>query len=163
MGLYSRSRSLFGIGPMELLVIAGIVLVFVGPQRLPEMMRHVGKFFVHARRYSSDIRGEFNEVVRKAEAEIRMEEAQKLRTQIQEEINQTKQQIEGTIASEAEVQDHHHDDHHHHHDDHHAPSESVPSSGTDQSHDLGNCTGNSLDGDKTTDANHEPLKEPKGS
>ena len=112
---------MFGIGPMELIVVAVCALVFVGPQKLPDLMKQLGRFFVQARRYSSDIRGEFNEVVRKAEAEIRLEEAEKMRAKIAEEIEKAKEEVGGNIL-EAEHHEHSrdHDDHHgedHHHDE----------------------------------------------
>lgn len=91
---------MFGIGPMELVVICVIALVFVGPKKLPDLMKQVGRLFVHARRYSSDIRAEFNEVVRNAESEIRMEEAQKMRDHIQAEIRKTQSQIKGAVMGD---------------------------------------------------------------
>ncbi len=77
---------MFGIGPLELVVIAVVALIAVGPERLPHLMRQIGKYFVHVRRYSSSIRNEINEVMRSAENEIRMEEARKLREEIQKEL-----------------------------------------------------------------------------
>lgn len=93
---------MFGIGPIELVIIAVIALVFVGPKKLPEMMKQLGKFFVHTRRYSTEIRSEFNEVMRQAESEIRMEEAEKMRKQIQEEIRRTSSEITGEISDKQE-------------------------------------------------------------
>lgn len=65
---------MFGIGPMELVVIAVVALIFVGPQRLPSLMRQFGKFFVQAKRYSTDVRDSFQQVVDQAERELRAEE-----------------------------------------------------------------------------------------
>ena len=67
---------MFGIGFFELLVIAVFALVFVGPKKLPEVMRQAGKFFVHMRRTANDVRSTFDQVVREAEDEIRREEAE---------------------------------------------------------------------------------------
>lgn len=72
---------MFGIGPLELVVIAVAVLVFVGPQRLPELMRQFGKFFVQAKRYSGDLRESVQGAIREAETELRLEEAEKLRAE----------------------------------------------------------------------------------
>ena len=98
---------MFGIGPMELVVICVIALVFVGPKKLPDMMRQIGKLFVHARRYSSDIRSEFNEVVRKAEVELQKEEMEKLRQKIQSEISKGSAAIEGEVVKAHEAHEAH--------------------------------------------------------
>ena len=65
---------MFGIGFFELVVIAVVALVFVGPKRLPEVMKQAGKFFVHIRRTANDVRGTFEGVMKDAEDEIRKEE-----------------------------------------------------------------------------------------
>lgn len=35
--------NIFGIGPMELLVVLAVALVFLGPEKLPELARALGK------------------------------------------------------------------------------------------------------------------------
>lgn len=65
---------MFGIGPMELIVIAIFAIVFIGPQNLPHALGKFAKFFVKARRYSTDIKVGFDDMVRKAESEMHLEE-----------------------------------------------------------------------------------------
>jgi sec-independent protein translocase protein TatB len=48
--------TIFGIGPVELLIIAVIALVFVGPERLPEMLYQLGQGVNKAKRMISDLR-----------------------------------------------------------------------------------------------------------
>lgn len=79
---------MFGIGFFELVVIAIFAIVFVGPSRLPEMMRKAGRLFVQARRMSNEVRTSVNDVIRTAEAEIQAEERKAL-----EEILMIKQKI----------------------------------------------------------------------
>lgn len=67
-----------GIGLLELVVIAVAALVLLGPQRLPEILRQVGKFYVQLRRTSSEFRGVFDHVVRQAEDELRLQEIKRL-------------------------------------------------------------------------------------
>lgn len=47
---------MFGIGFWEMLVIAGLVLVAVGPERLPGMLKQLAKFYRQFRRTAEDIR-----------------------------------------------------------------------------------------------------------
>ena len=61
---------MFGIGFFEICIIAIFALVFYGPQKLPELMRQFGKFFVHARRMSNEVKSHFDTVVREAEASL---------------------------------------------------------------------------------------------
>lgn len=70
---------MFGIGFFELIIIAVVALVFVGPKRLPDLMRQAGRFFVQVRRASHDVRSTFDGIVRDAETELRREEAEALK------------------------------------------------------------------------------------
>jgi sec-independent protein translocase protein TatB len=74
---------MFGIGPMELIVIAVIAIIFIGPQKLPEVMQKVGRLFVQLRRQTEDIRSSFQDVVRDAERELELEKVKKLRSQLE--------------------------------------------------------------------------------
>ena len=47
---------MFGIGPQELLVILVVGLLVLGPKRLPEIARSLGKGLAEFRRASSDLR-----------------------------------------------------------------------------------------------------------
>lgn len=70
---------MFGIGFTELVVIAIVALIFVGPKRLPEVMKQAGKLFVHVRRTANDVKGTFDQVVKEAEDEVRKAEADEMR------------------------------------------------------------------------------------
>jgi TatA/E family protein of Tat protein translocase len=47
---------MFGIGPMELVVIVVVALLIFGPQKLPELARALGKGLAEFRRASNDLR-----------------------------------------------------------------------------------------------------------
>lgn len=47
---------MFGIGPMELVVIVVVALLIFGPQKLPELARALGKGLAEFRRASNELR-----------------------------------------------------------------------------------------------------------
>jgi TatA/E family protein of Tat protein translocase len=53
---------MFGIGMTELLVIFAIALVVLGPKKLPEIARSLGRGLAEFRRASSEMRREFLDV-----------------------------------------------------------------------------------------------------
>jgi len=76
---------MFGIGVFEMIIIAVFILIFFGPKRLPELMSQAGKFFVQMRRFAGEAKSGFDDVIRKAEDEIRKEEGEKIRKLLLEE------------------------------------------------------------------------------
>ena len=54
---------IFGIGLPELVVILALILIVVGPARLPEMAAQLARFIRAFRRYSSQVTKEFNETM----------------------------------------------------------------------------------------------------
>jgi len=53
---------MFGIGMTELMVILVIGLLVLGPKRLPELARSLGRGLAEFRRASNDLRREFTNV-----------------------------------------------------------------------------------------------------
>lgn len=68
---------MFGIGMPELLVILVVALVVLGPNRLPEVARALGKGLAEFRRATSDINEELQKAQRAIEAEARAAEAER--------------------------------------------------------------------------------------
>ncbi len=58
---------MFGIGMTELMVIFVIGLVVLGPKRLPELARSLGRSLAEFRRASNDMRREFMSVTEDAD------------------------------------------------------------------------------------------------
>ena len=58
---------MFGIDSPELLVIAIVALVVIGPKELPNMLRGWGKWMAQMRGMASEFRGHVDEMVRQSE------------------------------------------------------------------------------------------------
>ena len=58
---------MFDIGWSELLVVAIVAILVVGPKELPGMLRTVGKTVGNLRRMGKDFQSQFNEALREAE------------------------------------------------------------------------------------------------
>lgn len=77
-----------GIGFLELVVIAVVALVLLGPQKLPEVLQQLGRIYVQFRRTSMEFKSSFDDVVRKAEEEVRMEEIRRLTNLAKQNVSQ---------------------------------------------------------------------------
>jgi TatA/E family protein of Tat protein translocase len=55
---------MFGIGMPELLLILAVALIVLGPKKLPELARALGKGLAEFRRATDELKDEFNQVER---------------------------------------------------------------------------------------------------
>jgi sec-independent protein translocase protein TatB len=68
-----------GIGTAELIVIAAVALIVVGPKDLPVLMRKIGGFMSKMRGLASEFRASFDEMARQAELDELRKEVEQLR------------------------------------------------------------------------------------
>ncbi|MFZ5619104.1 MAG: Sec-independent protein translocase protein TatB [Pseudomonadota bacterium] len=79
-----------GVGFFELVVIAVVALVVVGPKDLPRLMRAAGKIVAQARRMAGEFSAAFNQMARESEMEDMRREIDALkRTNVFAETKQT--------------------------------------------------------------------------
>ena len=48
------------IGPLEIFVIAAVALIFLGPEKLPDVARNIARFMTQVRRMASEVKAEFD-------------------------------------------------------------------------------------------------------
>lgn len=68
------------IGATELLVIAVVALIVVGPKDLPILLRKLGQFVAKMRGMANEFRASFDEMARQSELDDLRKEVQALRT-----------------------------------------------------------------------------------
>jgi len=69
-----------GIGGLEYVVIGIVALVVVGPERLPGMLRQLGKMVAKARGMANEFRASFEDMARQSELDELRKEVDALRT-----------------------------------------------------------------------------------
>jgi len=67
---------LFDIGLSKLMIVGGIALIVIGPERLPRVARMVGTLVGRAQRYVADVKAEVNR-------SIELEDLQKMRREFE--------------------------------------------------------------------------------
>lgn len=68
---------MFGIGSTELIVILIVALIVIGPAKLPEMARSLGKALGEFRRVSTDVKRTIEMEADQEEQRLKTEEAKK--------------------------------------------------------------------------------------
>ena len=68
---------MFGIGIPEIIIIAAVALIFIGPDKLPGVLRSIGKGLVEIKRATSDVRSTMQNEMQKIEEEIELSEVRK--------------------------------------------------------------------------------------
>ena len=77
---------MFDIGFTELMLIALVGLIVIGPERMPKVARTVGHLLGRLQRYVSDVKSDINR-------EMQLEELKKLQTQVVDQARDLEQQV----------------------------------------------------------------------
>ena len=92
------------VGVPELLVIAAIALIVVGPKDLPILMRKLGRFLAHMRGMAAEFRASFDEMARQSELDELRREVEAMRSAAQRPVSTAMQSMGlGDVKSEIEA------------------------------------------------------------
>ena len=81
------------VGATELVVIAAIALIVVGPKDLPVLLRRVGKFLAHMRGMAAEFRSSFDEMARQSELDELRAEVEAMRQAAHEPLRAVAQSV----------------------------------------------------------------------
>lgn len=83
---------MFDIGFSELMVIAVVALIVIGPERLPKVARTVGLLFGRMQRYVNDVKADISR-------EMALDDLRKLQANIQETANSLEQSMKQEVGA----------------------------------------------------------------
>jgi sec-independent protein translocase protein TatB len=93
---------MFDIGWSEVLVIATVAIVVVGPKDLPRMLRTFGKTMGTVRRTANDFKRQFDDALREAEREVDLADTRKeLKAMVADPLAETKRDFDKTMRDAA--------------------------------------------------------------
>ena len=87
-----------GTSTSELLVIAAIALIVVGPKDLPLVLRKFGQFIGRMRSMAADFRSSFDDMARQSELEELRREVEAMRASTSESVQLTNSEISQAVS-----------------------------------------------------------------
>ena len=89
---------MFDIGFSEIMLVAVVALVVIGPERLPGVARNIGQFVGRLQRYVNDVKRDFNR-------EVELEEIRRLQQEMEttvQSMQESMRVVESTLKDEVE-------------------------------------------------------------
>ena len=83
---------MFDIGFSEILVIAAVALIVIGPERLPKVARTLGHLFGRMQRYVNDVKADISR-------EMELDELRKLQATMQEAASSIEQSVNKELSA----------------------------------------------------------------
>ena len=96
---------MFGIGLPEMIIIAIVALIFIGPDKLPGVLRSIGKGLVELKRATSDVRSTVQEEMQKIEDEIEIKEVRESAQDLKNELGSVANKIDPLTLSKFNSED----------------------------------------------------------
>ena len=82
---------MFDISFTEMMVIAAIALVVIGPERLPKVARQAGQWITKMRRYVDDVKADFNR-------QVELSELKNLKSQVEEAARTVEGELKQSVS-----------------------------------------------------------------
>ena len=82
---------MFDVGFSELVVIAIVALVVIGPERLPKVARQAGQWMAKLRRYVDDVKSDFNR-------QIELSELRNLKKDVEDAAKSIEGSVSGAVS-----------------------------------------------------------------
>lgn len=82
---------MFDVGFSEMMVIAVVALVVIGPERLPRVARTLGFWFGRLQRYVNDVKADINR-------EVELEDLRKFKSQFEDAASGVENEIRSEVA-----------------------------------------------------------------
>lgn len=82
---------MFDIGFTEMMIIAVVALVVLGPERLPKVAKQVGEWMGKLRRYVDDVKSDINR-------QMELDELRKIQTQVKDAAQSLKSSVESAVS-----------------------------------------------------------------
>ena len=89
-----------GLSTAEVMVIAAIALIVVGPKDLPNVLRKFGQFVGRMRAMAADFRASFDDMARQSELEELRKEVEAMRASAAEQVSSTNTEISQGLTFE---------------------------------------------------------------
>ena len=96
---------MFGIGLPEMIIIAVVALIFIGPDKLPGVLRSIGKGLVELKRATSDVRSTVQEEMQKIEDEIELKEVRESAQDFKNELGGVANKVDPLTLSKFNTED----------------------------------------------------------
>ena len=96
---------MFGIGLPEMIIIAVVALIFIGPDKLPGVLRSIGKGLVELKRATSDVRSTVQEEMQKIEDEIELKEVRESAQDFKNELGGVASKVDPLTLSKFNTED----------------------------------------------------------
>ena len=94
---------MFEISWSELLILAIVTLIFVGPKELPVFLRTIGRYAGMVKRQATEFRAQFDAALREAELESVTKEFESMQASVNAEVMGAKQVLSDAAAPPVEL------------------------------------------------------------
>ena len=92
---------MFEISWSEILILAIVTLVFVGPKELPVFLRTLGKYAGMVRRHANEFRRQFDDAMREMELDSMKKEVEAMQAKVNAEVMGAKNTVDAAAAGQS--------------------------------------------------------------